>query len=193
MTIGAVSVGPTPTVTIRVRNGANEVSAADADSNGLQDAAVLVYEVMWDPTTGAQLNPVLIFRGVINQAQYTSEHADLQCVSRVQGQTTAGMVGRYVGQLCGHVFRGARCGYAGPETTCDHTMARCQALGNFQRFGGWPSVPQVGTVFSYKVANGTTLADTAGRNTGPTTPSIPPQTTVPPIIVPTVRKRLQRA
>jgi hypothetical protein len=155
---------------------------------------VLVYEVLWDPTTGAQLNPVLIFSGVINQAQYTAGYADLQCVSRVQGQTTAGMVGRYVGQLCGHVFRGSRCGYAGSETICDRTMARCQALANFQRFGGWPSVPQVGTVFSYKVANGTTLADTAGTSIGTAVIAVPP-ITAPSIggNGTTVRRRLTRA
>jgi hypothetical protein len=194
MTVGAVNVGPTPTVTIRVRNGANEVSAVDADSNGLQNVAVLVYEVMWDPTTGAQLAPVLIFSGVINQAQYTAEYADLQLTSRMPGQSSAGMVGRYVSQLCVLVFKGRRCGYAGSETVCDRTMDRCQALSNFQRYGGWPSVPQIGTVFSYEVANGTTLAGTAGSNIGAAV--IP----VPPITAPsvggngsTVRRLLARA
>lgn len=190
MTVGAVTVGPTPTVTVRVRNGANEVSAVDADGAGLQDVAVLLYEQMWDSASGTQLGPVLIFSGVINQAQYTADHADLQLTSRVPGQSYAGMVGRYVSQLCIVGFKGARCGYAGPVAVCDHTMATCQALGNFQRFCGWPSVPQIGTVFAYKVANGTTLAATAGSN-------VPAVVAVPPVTVPSgqygIRKHLSRA
>jgi hypothetical protein len=194
ISLGGVTVGANPAVTLRVRNGANEVSAVDADGDGLRDVPVLLYEVMWDPATNVQLDPVLLFSGVVNQGQYGGPWADLQCVSRVQGSTGAGMVGRYVSQICGHVFRGARCGYAGPETLCDRTMARCQALANFQRFGGWPSVPQIGTVFKYKVANGTTLADTAGASIGTAVIAVPP-ITAPSVggNGSTVRRHLQRA
>jgi hypothetical protein len=159
---------------VRVRNGANEVSAVDADSDGLRDVPVLLYEVMWDPATGAQLAPVLLFSGVINQGQYVGAFADLQCVSRVPAGSTAGMVGGYVSTLCGRVFKGSRCGYAGAATTCDHTMATCQAFANLARFGGFPSVPAVGTIFQYEVANGTTLTDTAGDNP---TVAVAPNTT----------------
>lgn len=38
-------------------------------------------------------------------------------------------------------FRGAQCAYAGAETTCDRTWARCYALGNSSRFGGFISMP----------------------------------------------------
>jgi phage-related protein len=37
-------------------------------------------------------------------------------------------------------FRNWRCGYAGAETTCDRTLARCRELGNSERFGGSPGV-----------------------------------------------------
>ena len=185
VSIGKVQVGPTPTITIRVRNGANEVSAVDADSDGARDVAILFYEVLWDSATGIQLNPVLIFPGVVDQVQYVGGYADLQCTSRAPGQQYAGMVGRYVGQTCGHTFNspavrtagsaGARCGYAGGATSCDHTMATCQALGNFQRFGGFPSVPAIGTLFSYKVKNGTTQSAIAGASASPVlTVSVPP-------------------
>lgn len=33
------------------------------------------------------------------------------------------------------------CGYSGPETDCNRTMQRCKELGNFERFGGFPSLP----------------------------------------------------
>jgi hypothetical protein len=184
-----VAVGASPSVTVRVRNGANEVSAVDADSDGLRDVPVLLYEVMWDPATGAQLAPVLLFSGVINQGQYVGAFADLQCVSRVQGSAAAGMVGRYVSRLCGRIFKGARCGYAGAATSCDHTMATCQAFANFARFGGFPSVPAIGTKFQYKVLNGTTLTDTAGSNP---VVAVPPNTSLGGNGT-TVRRHLMRA
>lgn len=33
------------------------------------------------------------------------------------------------------------CGYAGAETECNRTKARCKELDNFERFGGFPSAP----------------------------------------------------
>ena len=68
-----------------------------------------------------------------------SGYADLQCTSRAPGEAYAGMVGRYVSLLCVHAFKGLRCGYSGAATVCDHTMATCQSLANFARYGGWPS------------------------------------------------------
>lgn len=39
---------------------------------------------------------------------------------------------------CRFRFRSALCGYTGSATSCDHTLARCRALGNSARFGGFP-------------------------------------------------------
>jgi lambda family phage minor tail protein L len=38
-------------------------------------------------------------------------------------------------------FKGTECGYAGAETTCNRTKQRCKELGNYKRFGGFPSIP----------------------------------------------------
>lgn len=49
---------------------------------------------------------------------------------------------RYFGLHCrylGH-FKGAECGYAGAQTTCNGTPARCAELGNYTRFGGQPGL-----------------------------------------------------
>jgi lambda family phage minor tail protein L len=35
----------------------------------------------------------------------------------------------------------ATCGYSGSETECNRTKQRCKELGNFQRFGAFPSIP----------------------------------------------------
>ena len=38
-------------------------------------------------------------------------------------------------------FKGPQCGYAGSETECDRTLARCTALSNSARFGGFRYLP----------------------------------------------------
>lgn len=48
---------------------------------------------------------------------------------------------RYSRNFCGHVFKDPdTCAYAGAETTCDKTTARCLVLNNYDRFGGFPSI-----------------------------------------------------
>jgi len=47
---------------------------------------------------------------------------------------------RCLARLCEVDFKGALCGYSGAETSCDHTLARCRALGNSGRFGGSPGL-----------------------------------------------------
>ena len=44
---------------------------------------------------------------------------------------------------CGWVYKGAECGYAGPEATCDYSLQGgngCSAKGNEHRFGGLPGI-----------------------------------------------------
>jgi len=48
---------------------------------------------------------------------------------------------RYARNYCVWKFKSAECGYAGAELTCDKTQQRCKQLANYQRFGGFPSVP----------------------------------------------------
>jgi lambda family phage minor tail protein L len=48
---------------------------------------------------------------------------------------------RYSRNFCGWVFKGTECGYASAgATVCNHTFTQCQALGNSERFGGFPSI-----------------------------------------------------
>ncbi len=47
---------------------------------------------------------------------------------------------RYLPNLCEVRFRGALCGYAGAEYSCNYTLARCRELGNETRFGGTPGL-----------------------------------------------------
>ncbi|HQU34344.1 MAG TPA: hypothetical protein PLB88_08515 [Thermoanaerobaculaceae bacterium] len=147
--VGSIGIGPSPGVTIRVPNDTNQVSDPDATADGVLGAAVLVYEVKWDISTGAQLDPVQLFEGIVAAAKYNAASADLTCTTRTA--LTAGMVGRVVGRLCNYTFKGPRCAYSGAGTSCDHTLATCTAFGNDTRYGGWPTIPPIGTKFAYTI------------------------------------------
>jgi lambda family phage minor tail protein L len=49
----------------------------------------------------------------------------------------------YSRNYCQWVFKGTECGYPveGEETSCNKTKQRCQEIGNYLRFGGFPSIP----------------------------------------------------
>lgn len=48
---------------------------------------------------------------------------------------------RYLKDHCRYKeFKGELCGYAGAETACNRSFARCVELGNISRFGGFPGV-----------------------------------------------------
>lgn len=49
---------------------------------------------------------------------------------------------RFYRDTCQWGFKSTECGYAGAETTCNHTTARCLALANLKRFGGFPGTGQ---------------------------------------------------
>lgn len=58
-------------------------------------------------------------------------------------RTPHGYFSRY---RCRFTFKGNDCGYAGGETTCNKTMARCTELGNISRFGAFPGIPMKRTL-----------------------------------------------
>ena len=50
----------------------------------------------------------------------------------------------YMRGYCAWKFKGTECRYSGAETTCNKTAEACSAMAagsNYQRFGGFPSVP----------------------------------------------------
>jgi lambda family phage minor tail protein L len=47
----------------------------------------------------------------------------------------------YSRNYCQWKFKSYECGYAGEATTCNRTKQRCKELGNYKRFGGFPSTP----------------------------------------------------
>ena len=51
---------------------------------------------------------------------------------------------RYLRNTCRFKFKNSLCGYTGTETDCDRTYARCKELGNQARYGGFPSIGNMG-------------------------------------------------
>jgi len=47
---------------------------------------------------------------------------------------------KYSRNYCCWKFKSTECGYSGTDTVCNKTKDRCKALGNYKRFGGFPSV-----------------------------------------------------
>ena len=48
---------------------------------------------------------------------------------------------KYIKNFCRFKFKGLRCGYAGTDATCNHTLADCKSKSNESRFGGFPAIP----------------------------------------------------
>jgi hypothetical protein len=81
---------------------------------------------------------------------------------------------------------------AGAGKTCDRTMLACAAYANQLRFGGWPSMPQIGQKWSYAVTNPQPLSDRSGTIVPRPPPTQPPPavTERPPSVA---RRKLGRA
>lgn len=49
---------------------------------------------------------------------------------------------KFTRTVCAWKFKSAECGYTGAGDHCQRLKQNCQALGNYDRFGAFPSVPQ---------------------------------------------------
>ena len=47
---------------------------------------------------------------------------------------------RYIANHCNWKFKSVECAYSGEDTTCERTLAACQAKSNSGRFGGYPGM-----------------------------------------------------
>lgn len=133
---------------LRLGDEGEVVTAADlAAAKGISGAPVVVYECWLNPTSFAVEATVKKFRGRVTLVTITDEGMSLVCgpyvnlaKKRLPRWTVSGN--------CPYVFRDARCGYAGADTTCLKTWADCGARtggSNQLRFGGMRNLPAPGT------------------------------------------------
>ncbi len=113
---------------------------------GTRDFEVTLWEAWLDPS--AFPSPVPDANGVRLVAVTRVEGAewDREWANFTLGPSADPALGRlpfreYAPTCTYRTFKGAQCGYAGAETTCDRSFARCTALSNTARFGGFTAMP----------------------------------------------------
>lgn len=84
-------------------------------------------------------NPILLFEGLINNLKLSQTYCAFTVERPLYSYSTVSPNMTY-DVNCQFKFKDGRCQYSGAETKCDKTLARCQALNNVTRFGGYPSV-----------------------------------------------------
>lgn len=67
--------------------------------------------------------------------------AEFVCTSKFDVMQLQLPARKFWRNYCAWKFKGTECGYAGGETSCNKTFARCEELNNKARFGGFPSIP----------------------------------------------------
>ena len=72
----------------------------------------------------------------VDSATIAEDTCQLTCTSRMDVMNVNIPRRRFV-NYCQWVFKSTECGYAGAETSCNKSFARCQALDNEERYGGF--------------------------------------------------------
>ncbi len=92
---------------------------------------------------------IVIFNGLMDRAgSIGMETATIQA-RQLLGSIDHDAPARQFTVTCPWKFKGLECGYAGSETDCNKSWARCSQLANTARYGGFRFMPHSGT-FQYK-------------------------------------------
>lgn len=136
-----------PSVSIYIDNADNTLSAvAFAASNPL-GSAVSVFEAWFDPTNASAIPDEVgtLSRGRISGITPGGNggSAEIRLAAPVDLETKT-LPYRALTVGCSVKFKGPECGYAGGNTTCDHTYAGgCTTNSNTGRYGGFIPLPSV--------------------------------------------------
>ena len=173
--VGETTLDDSPSVSVRLSNVGNEVTAPDLDGTaqgGVIGRTIKIWEVVYD-STGAQLGADTIYSGVVSAFVADSDSAEL--VGTLAELCTAGMVGLVSSRLCPYRYGGARCNHT--TASCDKTFAGCTANGNTARFGGFRTMPTLNTRLQFYLtewAPGSSRFGTQAAASEPTPPVIRP-------------------
>lgn len=106
----------------------------------LTNTTCKVEQVIFDGDSNTIIDsPILLFEGLINNLQLSQTYCAFSVERPLYSYSTVSPNMTY-DVNCQFKFKDGRCQYSGTETKCDKTLARCQALNNVTRFGGYPSV-----------------------------------------------------
>lgn len=169
-----------PAQRVMLANHDNAISTADL-TESLAGVVVTVYEILWS-AADEQLDAVERFSGPVVGLLADESTAVIECSS--PSLTAEGMIGRVARKHCAHIFKGARCGYSGTATWCDHTIQRCKQLGNSTRWAGLAALaPYRGQVFMWQITGGAASPSIPSVITPPPPPE-PPPPAAPPVRAP---------
>lgn len=133
--------GNSESINVIISDISQDFSGLIADKGDvLTNTACKIEQVIFNSDSNTIIdNPILIFDGLINNLQLSQTYCAFSLQRPLYSYSTVSPNMTY-DINCQFKFKDARCQYAGTETKCDKTLARCQALGNVTRFGGYPSV-----------------------------------------------------
>lgn len=131
-------------VTLTIADEDTVIAAATYLGN-VRGAAVDIWEAWIDQATGstAPEEEILLFSGWVDGIELsTGADAMSARLMLVPGASLAQVVlpRRVVGAMGSAEFKDADCGYVGVATSCAKTVAACAALGNQERFCGFPFI-----------------------------------------------------
>jgi len=133
--------GNSESINISISDIAQDFAGLVADQGDvLTNTSCKIEQVIFSGDTSTPIdNPILLFEGLINNLQLSQTYCAFSVERPLYSYSTVSPNMTY-DVNCQFKFKDGRCQYAGAETKCDKTLARCQALGNVTRFGGYPSV-----------------------------------------------------
>jgi lambda family phage minor tail protein L len=146
MEIGEVqetNKGAIPSVTLRLSNVARAFYTYTENLDGILGAEVTLLVVHSAHLDAIRAEVEEVF--IVNEATQDAQWLTLT-LGAIDPLTRRFPRDRYIATMCRHVYKGALCRYAGPEpsgeTTCNHTLAACEARTNSHMYGGSPGVAE---------------------------------------------------
>lgn len=125
-------------VKLRVSNVSREIQAY-LEAYDFHNKKVSIKQVFADHLADATCFIEDIY--YIDSYQADVQAAEFTCTSKFDVMQLQLPARKFWRNYCQWKFKGTECAYAGGETTCNKTFARCEELNNKQRFGGFPSIP----------------------------------------------------
>ncbi len=111
-------------------------------NDGLTGRRVLIGQQLLRGEAGSWTAAEVIADGLIERCSIDQNTARLQIGTRVGWRNRSGAAPCQ--RTCTLLFRSDRCGYSGPDTTCNHTWTDCSAKGNTARMRAFRLLPQPG-------------------------------------------------
>lgn len=114
-------------------------------AGGTRDFEVSIWEVWLDPAALPSAVPESDAVRMVAVTRVEGAQWDREWATFTLGPSSDPALGRlpfreYAPTCTYRTFKGAQCGYAGSEVECNRTLARCVALSNSARFGGFQSM-----------------------------------------------------